>query len=196
MKKKQVKRRRGEATANSQPSRKRVRLNDGEGLGATTLPSKNTMNKRKITGDKSTKTAKRQRRIGGEEKKPEGETLIVGETLSGPGGVRGGADDQGGPLSEDLEDETLQEPESDLLDGGGEKEGDPLSESNQIEEENVPISQQEERLDTERNWLEEVQVEEITPSGQAEKMFSELEAEDYDHEQELLTYYKNDERFI
>ena len=40
-----------------------------------------------------------------------------------------------------------------------------------------------------------VQVEEVIPSGQAENMFSEIEAEDYEHEQELLTKYKNNERF-
>ena len=189
MKKNQVKRRRGEATANSQPSRKRVRLNDGEGLGATKLPSKNTNIKRKITEDKNTKTAKRQRRIWGEETKSEGETVIVSETLSCPGGLwRRGAEDRGGPLSEEQGCETLQEHESDLLAGGEENGGDPLSESHLIGEENVSISEQEERL-------KGVQVEEVIPSGQAENMFSEIEAEDYEHEQELLTKYKNNERF-
>ena len=183
MKKNQVKRRRGEATANSQPSRKRVRLNDGEGLGATTLPCKNTKNKRKITEEKNTKTAKRQRRIGGEDKKSEGETLIVSETVSCLGEVgRGNAEEQGCPPYEDQGDETLQE----LKTGGGEKGNDPQSENHQNEEEHVPISEQKEMVDMVKNILKGVQVEEIIPSGQAEKLFSDLEAEDYKHEQELL----------
>ena len=49
LKRGQVSRRRGPATANSQPSRKKVKLSDGVGVGATSLPSKTTNNKRKIS---------------------------------------------------------------------------------------------------------------------------------------------------